>query len=307
MLNTFFNQFSKKSWTKFFAFLAVLATTLFSSCKEEDPLPPLTIAGLLADSSLVNIDTTLEMTANIPVTWQLVGNNSGTLTPSGIDNKIASYRTPRTAGVYTLRVLNQADTTEKIIRTFIVTPRAAIFNALQRGGHVLSFRHAVATTSFDQTSFALSTNWWKSCDPAFARQLTLPVGRVQSENTGKALKLLKVPVGRVISSEFCRCVQTAQFMNLGLNIETSQFLTFFAYDEANRYANTLRLIREQTINNRNTIFVTHVGFSNIPAGVNQVLATLIEGDAAVFRLNPNGADATFVTVIRSGDFTGLIR
>ena len=301
------NQFSKNLLTRLFLSLGILYVLFMSSCKKEDPLPPLALSGLSADSLIVNIDTALQITANIPVIWQLVGSNSGTLTPSSTDPKITNYRTPRVAGTYTLRILNQSDTTEKIIRTFIVTPRASIFNALRRGGYVLSFRHALATTSVDQTSFALTTNWWKSCDPNFARQLDNPVGRLQAERTGSALKLLKIPVGRVVSSEFCRCIQTAQFMNLGVNIETSQSLTFFVYDEANRYANTFRLIREQVISNRNIIFVTHVGFGSIPSGLNPILNNLQQGDAAVFRLNPNGAEPTFVQVLTTADFTSLIR
>lgn len=302
-----FNMSFNLSFVKFFALMSIFTCTLVMSCKKDDPLPPLEVAGL-ADSTIVNIDTILQFTANIPVVWQLVGgSSSGTLTPVDTENKINAYRTPRAAGVYTLRILNQADTTEKVIRTVIVTPRAAIFNALRRGGHVLSFRHGLATTSVDQTSFALSTNWWRSCETTFARQLDNPVGRIQMERTGRALKSLKIPVGRIISSEFCRCLQSVQFMQLGVNIETSQFLTFFVYDEANRYANTFRLIREQTISNRNIIFSTHVGFSNIPSNLNPVLNSLQQGDAAVFRLNPNGAEPTYIGVIATGDFTALAR
>jgi hypothetical protein len=79
------------------------------------------------------------------------------------------------------------------------------------------------------------------------------------------------------------------------------------YDEANRYANTFRLIREQTISNRNIIFITHVGYPSIPPNLNPVLSTLNQGDAGVFRLNPNNTEPTYVQVLRANDLTDLIR
>lgn len=296
--------FFSKYFRYFFSASALVLLVFTLSCNKKDKLPALELSMGIADSTIVNIDTILKFTANIPVIWKLTEQNSGALNVN-TDNLSSTYTAPKSAGIYTLRILNQADTTEKILRTLIVTPKARIFNALRAGGHVLSFRHALAATGSDQ--FNAAPNWWKSCDATVARQLDNPAGRIQSEKTGKAIKAMKIPVGRVISSEFCRCLQTAQFMNLGVNIETSQFLTFFAYDEANRYANTFRLIREQTISNRNIVFSTHVGFGFVPPTLNPVLSGLQMGDAAVFKLNPNGAEPTFVGVLTTADFTGLIK
>lgn len=293
-------------YTRYFSVLvAIIALCSIGSCKKETLLPPLSLTMGIADSSIFNVDTAIQLSANIPVIWKFTRANSGTLTPSAEDEKTITYRTPKTAGVYTLRILNQADTTEKIIRTVIVTPLAGLFNDLRNGGYVLSFRHALANTGGDQLSSPIP-NWWRSCESTIARQLDVPAGRVQAEKTGKALKLLKIPVGKIISSEYCRCLQTVQFMNLGVGIETSRFLTYYVYDEANRYTDTFSLVRQQPISRQNIIFSTHVGFSFIPPTANRILANLNMGDAAVFRLRPNGAEPTVVQILTSADLTGLV-
>jgi len=289
----------------FLVAIALIAMFAIGSCKKEDAMPPLVLTVGVADSSIINMDTIIQLASNIPVVWKLVQANGGTLTVSTADTKMATYQAPKVMGVYTLRILNQADTSEKIIRTVIVSPRASLLNSLRGGGYVLSFRHGLATTGADQLGSTVP-NWWKSCESTIARQLDSPAGRVQSEKMGKALKLLKIPIGKAISSEFCRCLQTLQLMNLGVNIETSKFLTYYVYDEANRYANTLNLVKEQAISKQNTVFSTHVGFGAIPPTANRILSNLSMGDAAVFKLNPNGAEPTVVQILMSADLTGLI-
>lgn len=288
------------------AILSLLISSLLTSCKKEENRPKLALVNEVADSLLVPTDTTIQFTANVSIRLRILQTNGGSLASANGDSTTIAYRTPRNIGIYTIQLLDRADTSQKIQRTFIVSPQAQLFRALRRGGHVLSFRHALAANGSD-TFRDFSTGWWKSCDNTVARQLTIPDGRVQSEKMGRALKVLKIPVGRIISSEYCRCIQTAQFMNLGVNIETSPLLTYYVYDEANRYANTFRLIREQAISNRNILFITHVGYPSVPPNLNPVLSTLNQGDAGVFRLNPNNAEPTYVQVLRANDLTDLIR
>jgi phosphohistidine phosphatase SixA len=59
--------------------------------------------------------------------------------------------------------------------------------------------------------------WWKSCDPAVARQLN-EQGKANAKKIGDAFKNLKIPIAGAISSEFCRAVQTFENMGLGLQI-----------------------------------------------------------------------------------------
>lgn len=104
-----------------------------------------------------------------------------------------------------------------------------IIKALQGGGYTIYFRHA-------QTDWSLSDNVyeagdWKSCDPARMRQLS-DAGRKTSEEIGNAIRVLKIPIGEVLSSEYCRAVETAQKLNLGpvtattdiMNLRASRFV-----------------------------------------------------------------------------------
>jgi hypothetical protein len=82
-------------------------------------------------------------------------------------------------------------------------------------------------------------------------------------------------------------------------------LTYFVYDEANRYANTMKLANSQPLDDKNTILVIHSGFSgNIPTVA--PLTKLEWGDAAVFKLG-SGQTSTYVTTLKVTDFTELIK
>lgn len=90
-------------------------------------------------------------------------------------------------------------------------------NLKQGGGEfALVFRHADASVGIDKPASTIP-QWWKSCDPDVARQLSV-TGIVRSQRIGKILKQLQVPIKKAINSEFCRAVQTLELMELGLPI-----------------------------------------------------------------------------------------
>ncbi|MDB5019625.1 MAG: phosphohistidine phosphatase SixA [Pedobacter sp.] len=60
-------------------------------------------------------------------------------------------------------------------------------------------------------------NWWKSNDPAYARQLN-EVGKSRSRDLGVIFKDLQYPIAKVYTSEFYRAIETATLMNLGKTI-----------------------------------------------------------------------------------------
>jgi phosphohistidine phosphatase SixA len=204
----------------------------------------------------------------------------------------------------TITAKSQADTSKKITRTLYVSPKASLINNLQKGGYVLSFRHGNASTGADQTSLALTTNWWISCLSTQARQLDSPSGFVQIQSTGQAIRNLKIGVSKIISSEYCRCKQSAENLNFkNLTIELNKDITFYVYDEPNRYAKTMNLIAAQSITNKNIVIVTHAGFSGTlpnPAPLN----SLNWGDAAVFKLQA-GVAPQFIDVITTQEWVSL--
>ena len=88
----------------------------------------------------------------------------------------------------------------------------ALIEALRRGGYVIYFRHAA--TDWSQDDFVTADGEWTSCDPARMRQLSSE-GRQVARRIGEAIRRLKIPIGRVLSSEYCRTKETAQLMALG--------------------------------------------------------------------------------------------
>lgn len=164
--------------------------------------------------------------------------------------------------------------------------------ALRAGGYVVHWRHASADVCSDKLSLGTaqsttSPNWWKSCDAtcstATARQLNA-VGVTEATNIGSALRRRGVPFGRVLSSEYCRNVGTAELMNLGPTIEQIPEITFFVYDEVNRCANSQSLVSQPPAPGTNTALIGHAGFPSPCA----VFGELGWAEAAVFKPNGSG-------------------
>lgn len=79
----------------------------------------------------------------------------------------------------------------------------ALWNALREGGHVLYIRHSLTTPGFgDPPGFELE-------DCSTQRNLS-GEGRAQARRMGEALRKRGVPIGEVLSSPWCRCVETAR-------------------------------------------------------------------------------------------------
>ncbi len=163
--------------------------------------------------------------------------------------------------------------------------------ALRAGGYVIHWRHASADVCSDQTKLgpAATTsapNWWKSCDgnctTATARQLNA-TGRNESFAIGQTLDQRGVPIGRVVSSEFCRNLETAQLMDFGPPIEPSPAITFFVYDEVNRCANSFALLAEVPAAGTNTALIGHAGNACSP------LSDLPWAGAAIYKPDGQGS------------------
>ena len=88
---------------------------------------------------------------------------------------------------------------------------------LQKGGNLIFIRHAYAPGSGDPDNFDI-----KDCTTQ--RNLN-DVGREQSKKIGKFFKENKIPIDLVISSEWCRCKETASIAFS--NYKTESFLNSF--------------------------------------------------------------------------------
>jgi hypothetical protein len=78
-------------------------------------------------------------------------------------------------------------------------------SALRGGGFTLYFRHTA--TDFSQSDARMTT--YDAC--AGQRNLS-DEGRAQAREIGAAIRALKLPVGEVIASPFCRTMETGRLM-----------------------------------------------------------------------------------------------
>lgn len=88
----------------------------------------------------------------------------------------------------------------------------ALVEALRQGGFTIYFRHEA--TNWSQSDNIRQADDWLSCDGNEIRQLS-DAGRQSATATGHAMRTLRVPVGRVLASPYCRTVESAQLMGLG--------------------------------------------------------------------------------------------
>lgn len=85
---------------------------------------------------------------------------------------------------------------------------SAAWAALRQGGHVALMRHADAPGGFgDPPGFRLD-------DCATQRNLS-DRGRAEAMSSGERLRAARIAIGKVLSSPWCRCVDTARLMDVG--------------------------------------------------------------------------------------------
>lgn len=158
-------------------------------------------------------------------------------------------------------------------------PESDLIEALRRGGYVIYFRHA--TTNHEQAD---------TSDPKLGQCETQrnlsPDGRRMAGEIGGAFKTLRIPVGKVVSSPYCRAVDTAM-LAFGRH-EVSEALCFsigLGKTEREQQGLALRqMLATPPARGTNTVLVAH--------HLNLKEATGVwpkrEGEAHVFRPRPDG-------------------
>ena len=85
---------------------------------------------------------------------------------------------------------------------------ASVWTALRADGHVALIRHASAPgPAGDPADYQLD-------DCATQRNLS-EQGRAEARALGERFRAQRVKVGKIVSSQWCRCRQTADLMNIG--------------------------------------------------------------------------------------------
>ena len=126
-----------------------------------------------------------------------------------------------------------------------------ILDILQKGGNLIFIRHAYAPGGGDPENFKIS-------DCSTQRNLN-DSGRVQSKNIGNFFKKYNIPIDFVISSEWCRCKETAL---LAFDVfKTKNFLNSFYSARFSKNKSIQIKNLEKYVNNwnsnKNLVLVTH--------------------------------------------------
>ena len=146
------------------------------------------------------------------------------------------------------------------------------FARLSEPGIVAIMRHALAPGSGDTASFALD-------DCATQRNLDAR-GQEQAREIGKAIRAAGVTIDRVLTSQWCRCRDTAQLLGLG-PVEELPVLNSFFRNPARAEPQTADL-RQYLLNlppGKTVILVTH--YVNIRALTGKAVAS---GEAVLLKI-----------------------
>jgi Histidine phosphatase superfamily (branch 1) len=94
-----------------------------------------------------------------------------------------------------------------LLLLFASPARADDWAAARADGAILLMRHAIAPGTGDPSGFDLG-------DCATQRSLS-DEGRAQARDTGAAIREAGIAVTHVLTSQWCRCRDTARLLNLG--------------------------------------------------------------------------------------------
>ena len=126
----------------------------------------------------------------------------------------------------------------------------ALWRALGSGGHVALLRHAIAPGTGDPPDFAIG-------DCSTQRNLS-DSGRGQAARIGARFRQESIESARVLSSQWCRCLETAELLGLG-PVEGLPILNSFYERRENQTPQTRALedwIAEQDLG-QPVVLVTH--------------------------------------------------
>ncbi|WP_455198452.1 histidine phosphatase family protein [Kaarinaea lacus] len=172
---------------------------------------------------------------------------------------------------------------------------ASLLEKLRQGGYVVLMRHAF--TDFSQ----FDTHPVNVEDCETQRNLS-SAGREQSVTIGKAIRTLAIPVGNVFSSQFCRCIDTAElaFGKHEARVRLSSFMQVPEEEKQRRVNYIKELLGTSPRPNTNTFLVTHRYMLKEASGVN-----LTEGGSAVF--HPEGdSQFTLIAIIPASRWHTLL-
>jgi phosphohistidine phosphatase SixA len=160
----------------------------------------------------------------------------------------------------------------------------ALLSALRQGGLILYFRHAA--TDFGQNDDQMTG--YEDC----ARQRNLTdAGRDDARRIGESIRKLRIPVGDVLASPFCRTMETARIIFGEANATPAVRGGPARPETPDRYAELRKLLSTPPRAGSDLVIVSHGNPFTAVVGP----PYLAEGEAAVIR--PLGAQG-FTVIAR---------
>ena len=170
---------------------------------------------------------------------------------------------------------------------------AEMIETMKSGGHILMIRHALAPGTGDPANFRIG-------DCSTQRNLD-ERGRKQARAIGDWLRSNSVTVARVYSSQWCRCLETAELLEIGSVAELPALNSFYELRQDRRpnLQALRRFIAQQPSDGVLIILVTH--FVTISAIANE---TVSSGEGVLLELKE---DAPYEVVGRLNFGNNLTR
>ena len=170
-----------------------------------------------------------------------------------------------------------------VAATFVIATNARcdmneLVDRLKAGGHILMIRHAMAPGNGDPSNFRIG-------DCSTQRNLDVS-GRAQAQNIGKWFRSQAIDSARVYSSQWCRCLETANLLGLGAVQELRALNSF--YERIQDREPNLRALNEfisrQPAQGNLIILVTH--FVTISAMTNKSVSP---GEGVLLKIHGDGS------------------
>ena len=145
---------------------------------------------------------------------------------------------------------------------------------MKSGGHILMIRHALAPGTGDPANFQIG-------DCSTQRNLD-DRGRAQARAIGEWLRTKGITKARIYSSQWCRCLETAELLDMGAVTELPALNSFFGrpQDREPNLKALRKFIAEQPTDGELIVLVTH--FVTISAIADEGVSS---GEAVVLQLN----------------------
>ena len=126
-----------------------------------------------------------------------------------------------------------------------------LINQLEEGGKLIFIRHAYAPGSGDPDNFNLN-------DCSTQRNLSKE-GQIQAKYIGEFFKNNKVKIDKVLSSEWCRCKETAKiaFKNFSTNSFLNSFYSSKFAKNKDKQVKALKEYIKKFKSDKNLVLVTH--------------------------------------------------